>query len=60
MASTVNAHTEIPVSVTVIEKTIIKAQDKIKEAAKTENTEEEPATLVVFATSSAATVTKII
>ena len=41
LALTVNAHTETPVSVTVIEKTIPKVQDKHKETAKTENTEKE-------------------
>ena len=37
---TVNAHTEIPVNATVIEKAITKVKDQTKEIAKAENIEE--------------------
>ena len=63
MALTANAHTEIPVNATVIEKAITKLKDKHKEAAKTEkaeNTEEDHAIHVAFVTSFDVTATKII
>ena len=51
---TVNAHTEIPVNATVIEKAITKVKDQTKEIAKTENTEEDHALHVASVTFSAA------
>ncbi len=48
-----NAHTEIPVSITAIEKTTTKTQDKTKEALTAVNKETERTILVVSATFSA-------
>ena len=51
---TVNAHTEIPVNATVIEKAITKVKDQTKEIAKAENIEEGHAHRVASVTFSAA------
>ena len=47
---TANAHTEIPVNATVIEKAITKVKDQTKEIAKAENIEEDPAHCVASVT----------
>ena len=51
---TANAHTEIPVNATVIEKAITKVKDQTKEIAKAENIEEGHAHRVASVTFSAA------
>lgn len=51
---TANAHTEMPVNATVIEKAITKVKDQTKEIAKAENIEEGHAHRVASVTFSAA------